>query len=611
LVWWVSGAVTALLSSSCFDFDKAEREFCDSGTSAACPKVERCDNGVDDDGDQRADCADPDCLGQSCTGATNACAVSTVCQANGTCGESPITCNSPPNFCFRTPGACDADSGTCAYSADTSVACDDANRCTSTDHCLLDGGCGGTLLTCSTPPGACFNAAGACDPVLGCTYPVRIGACDDGDACTSSDLCIADGGCSGTPYSCPSTECATRSCLGDGACLATVRTGQPCDAGICQASGSCVTFSYPPSNFDPVAIAARGIAGNVVVGCNAWFDSTDGGGFWCAGQPVPAQTVVPQAGAQDVMVLAMSGLSVTGSLTLTGTRPVILAVWGDATVNGTISARSVTGQDAGAGAYPAGQCEIVNGQVAAPGDVASGGGGAGGSTPGGTGGDLSGGGGIPGGGPAAPRGVATLIPLQGGCNGGAGGRANDAAGVGGAGGKGGGAVQLSAAGTLQVSGTITASGAGGHGGLQDQVGSASEGGNGGGGGGAGGEVLLEGRDVSVMNGATLTANGGGGGEGGDSQSSGNRGNAGADGPSNAPSGGAGGSGAVPCAGNGASGGSASGAPGDGNNIGYSFGGCATGGGGGAAGRIRVNASQTCQVNAGTVSPVPTYGGPCP
>jgi len=414
--------------------------------------------------------------------------------------------------------------------------------------------------------------------------------------------------------SCPGAECSFSTCLVDGGCSEPeILAGQPCDGGVCLASGVCSVpgadggFPYVPSNFDPVAIAGAGLPGPINLSCDAWFDSTDGGRGWCSGQPFPSVTVLAQDGGPDAVVLAMGGLDLSGSLTLLGTSPVILAVYGDATIGGTLSARSSTGQDAGAGAGAASLCGVLDGAPVA--GVGSGGGGGGYGLPGGRGGDLIGG--VAGGVAGPAVGNASLVPLRGGCPGGAGGRPNDTLATGGAGGQGGGAVQLSASGTLVILGTVTASGAGGQGGREDQTATSSQGGNGGGGGGSGGAVLLEGQDVRIGPAVSLTANGGGGGEGGDGVAvTGTDGNPGADGPATASAGGAGGTGAVICAGSGGDGGSAASSAGNGGDVTYATGGCAGGGGGGAAGRIRVNAGRSCRVDAGVMSPAPALGGAC-
>lgn len=581
-----------------------------------------CTNGLDDDGDGKKDCADPDCFDVSCA-AANLCMVGARCLLDGGCGSATFkSCDTPPGFCFGTPGACSPSSGACAYAPDASIGCDDTNLCTQPDHCLLDGGCGGAPVVCNTPPGACYGTNGSCDPSTGCGYPVRVdGGCDDGNLCTFQDRCDVDAGCAGTPYTCPGTECGTAgNCLGDGGCTPLVaKTGQLCDGGtgVCSASALCLGFPYVPSNFDPgqiaptLVLADGGLPGSVTLNCAAWFNSTDAGINWCSGQPLPSVTAITQTdGTTPAVVLGMTGLTVNnGSLQVFGSRPVILAVWGDVNVtnNGTISARSVSGADAGAGAMAAGSCGAQDGNVAS-GTVGAGAGGGSYGTAGGNGGDLTGGGGAQGGNGGGSNGNASITPLRGGCAGGVGGTANGTN-AGGAAGLGGGAVQISVAGLLTVDGTVTASGAGAKGGLRDQSGG-TEGGNGGGGGGSGGAVLLEANHTLISSTAKLSANGGGGGQGGDSSNAGPNGGNGSDGPTNANTGGLGGSG-TSCGSSGTNGGSAAGAPLAAGNIGYTTSGCATGGGGGGSGRIRVNGYAGCQIDAGVQSPLPSFTGPCP
>jgi len=515
---------------ACLDFNKVETQFFETD----------CANGLDDDGDRLVDCADPDCLGKTCA-TSDLCAGAPVCLSDGRCSGAPKTCDAPPAFCLAPTGTCSPATGACSYAPDTTATCDDSDLCTMNDHCG------------------------------------------------------AGGGCAGTPYTCLNTECAWSACLGDGGCSAPlVRTGLLCDAGLCLESGACATFSYRPSNFDPAAIAARGIGPALTIACaNAFFDSTDGGSFWCNGQPAPAATVISQDGGADVVVLAVSQLSIPsgGSLSLTGSRPVIFAVWGDATVGGALSA-------AGASTSPAPPtlCDAQDG--VADGILAAGGGG--GGSHGGRGGDGGDGDATGHGGRAGtPSGTAALVPLRGGCPGGSGGRSADPTGAGGRGGAGGGAVQISALGTLTVSGTVTASGSGGQGGLGVLSGS-----NGGGAGGSGGAVLLEGMDVVMPPGARLTANGGGGGGGG-GVADGSTGLDGQTGSANpAPGGGSG----IACAGKGGQGASALGGATAGDNA-TSL--CSGGGGGGGLGRIRVNAFALCRDDAGVQSPAPGFGGVCP
>jgi len=598
---------------------RSDHACADAGTEPDCT------NNVDDDLDGKPDCLDPDCFDVACNASPNRCMTATKCLADGGCGSTTFkSCDTPTAFCLGAPGTCNPSTGDCSYAPDAGIACFDSNPCTNPDHCLLDAGCGGEPIVCNSPPSVCFNGIGTCSPSTGCSYPVNVGGgCDDGNLCTVQDRCSADAGCAGTLYSCQPSQCTNAgSCLGDGGCsVGSAKTGQLCDGGtgVCNASAACLGFPYVPSNFSPgqiaptLVLADGGLPGAVTLNCPAWFNSTDAGISWCPGQPLPSVTAITQTGSSTAaVVLGMTGLTVNSSLTVFGNRPVIVAVWGDVTVAGAglVSARSAMGFDAGAGSNPSGSCGQQDGLVASS-SVGSGGGGGAFGTAGGNAGDLTGTGGANGGNGGSSTGNTTITPLRGGCPGGAGGRPNDTSASGSGGGAGGGAIQISAAGLLSISGTVTASGAGGQGGLRDQLSSSSEGGNGGGGGGSGGAVLLEGQDVLIPAGARLTSNGGGGGEGGDGNAGNNNGDPGSDGPTTTAAGGAGGSAQVSCASDGTTGGSSAGAPTAATNVTFTSGGCATGAGGGSAGRIRVNGHASCSVTSTVLSPTPTYGAPCP
>jgi hypothetical protein len=271
---------------------------------------------------------------------------------------------------------------------------------------------------------------------------------------------------------------------------------------------------------------------------------------------------LPQDGGEELAVFLATELLVPPGVEVqfVGRRPAVLAIFGDATVYGRLSAATATGADAPAGAPFAG-CPDA-GVITA--------------RQGGTGGSYRTMGGTPGnnGVLQAINGTETGIPLRAGCAGRAGGLDG-----GGAGGQAGGALQISAIGVLTIGdgGVLSVSGAGGQGGVgADQ---------GGGGGGSGGTLLLEARVVQLLN-SVLTANGGAGGQGGKNTGTGA---AGADGSrtTDVPAaggnagglGGRGGDGAV----NASNGG-------NGQNGGMGEGG---GGAGAGVGLIRINAPDGC------------------
>ena len=293
----------------------------------------------------------------------------------------------------------------------------------------------------------------------------------------------------------------------------------------------------------------------------------------------PSCSVVVLDVPAGLCVVAGANITVPAGVTVAvgGTRPLVLVATGTISVDGNLDAASRHAPSApydtfqiGAGANPTGGCN-------APGVPGASGGAAGGSfmVLGGAGG---GGIGSTGGSPGAAQ---STLALRGGCPG------QSALGtLGGRGGRGGGAVYL-IANSINIPGTINASGEGGGPGL---TGASS----GGGGGGAGGLIGLD--AATINNTGLVLANGGGGGEG---SGGGTSGLPGADPTGVAPAtGGIGGS----AGGNGGVGGA--GGTGGGNNTGSNGQSTANdggGAGGGGTGVIKVYRS----VLGGTHSPSPT------
>ncbi|HEX3757484.1 MAG TPA: hypothetical protein VHW23_02215 [Kofleriaceae bacterium] len=262
-------------------------------------------------------------------------------------------------------------------------------------------------------------------------------------------------------------------------------------------------------------------------------------------------------------VLFANRAVVDHDVAITGARPLIVVADGDVTVTARIDL-GAHGSVAGPGAATSGSGVGGPGSTFMSGEerASSGGGGGGHGSPGGAGGPSE----TPGGTAGMVYGAQPSDSLIGGSPGGLGGNAVSG------GGAGGGALQISSATSISITGPhIAAGGGGGHG-----EGGTSDGGSGG---GAGGELLFEAPAITIA--STIAANGGGGGGGGGGGTQG--GTDGADGLiGDAPA--PGGVGGVPQGsdgGNGAAGTTASfvdAQPGASNNS-------KAGGGGGGAGRI--------------------------
>lgn len=361
-------------------------------------------------------------------------------------------------------------------------------------------------------------------------------------------------------------------------------------------SGTGEGFPYVPSNVDLEDTAITGLTPVAqTLNCtDPTFDSsTMTFPNWC--DALPPTALIDQDADHNAAVLVMKSLTL-GSLStlhLIGDKPIILLVYGDVNIDGIIDA-SAHGVTPG----PGGERDCTTGTGADGTDgtglyvSADGAGGGGFGSAGGTGAASNGmstinaGGGV--------EGNLTLVPLRGGCRGGNGGKKGNGSSEGPPG-AGGGALQISALGHIDISGSVLAVGGGGGVSTESQAGGA--------GGGSGGAILLEASNVGLGSTAVISVNGGGGGAG---QSGANTaGVAGEDGhgaagaalggPQNGTAfGGAGGNGAWRDAeaGNG-------GKPG---TLSLVYGG--GGGGGGGVGRIRIHNAPSC-MPAGIFTPRPS------
>ncbi|WNG40733.1 hypothetical protein F0U61_48865 [Archangium violaceum] len=505
--------------------------------------------------------------------------------------------------------ACDEKDGlNTDFNCDEKLDCNGANcsgfgdeKCGS-GHCV-EGIC---CNTACNPQGQCYSATCATGTCQEEALPSTT-ACDDGLACTSPDKCDGAGACISTEYCPPPNECKKNgSCANDGSCRFEVDAsmlGKVChengNTGTCLQDGTCRWFKYAVTgNFTPADIATNNTIEDLEIACATTFDST--ALTWTSSQCSFA-TPTPVTTSADVVVIPVRNLTVNAPLRMVGSRPVVFAVYGDATLNSEIRANSVFAEtQVGAGSEV--RCGGRTGGEGLVADDASGGGGGGLATKGGNGGTTDGGlvGGL--GGAAAGSGFS---PLMGGCRGGNGLGANPT--KPGAGGAGGGALQISVAGRLTLKSVVTVSGAGGKGGNSANNKTAS-----GGGGGSGGMLVLEADQLVADVAARLTANGGGGGEGGSIAGVVYyNGNNGVDGSTSTVTRANGGAGGGDYGGDGGQGAAGSSGPSNGGNGSGEHG--AGGGGGGAAGRILLRGVTSCSVDTGSIiSPAPIKtGGACP
>ncbi len=157
--------------------------------------------------------------GQSCDDG-NKCTSGDTC-TQGACSGLPTDCNDN-NAC--TNDSCLPGSGCLHTPVTTASFCDDGDNCTTVDKCV------GT--TCKGSPKDCTDTdpctSDACDGTLpaasNCTHLKFDGPCNDGDTCTSNDLCTG-GKCAGTKANCDD--------------------GNPCTNDLCDSIKGCTHIPLP------------------------------------------------------------------------------------------------------------------------------------------------------------------------------------------------------------------------------------------------------------------------------------------------------------------------------------------------------------------------------
>lgn len=158
------------------------------------------------------------------------------------------TCEIPPacdiDLDCDDANLCTVDScknGQCINPLVEGLACNDSNACTTNDKCVA-GVCKGSGLVCNDN-NVCTTDS--CALIGGCKYmPVgnadKVG-CTDGDVCTTNDVCV-DGSCAGAPLDCTDGKtCTTDSCvLGVGCVAKNVPNDTLCvDGNLCTVSDLC------------------------------------------------------------------------------------------------------------------------------------------------------------------------------------------------------------------------------------------------------------------------------------------------------------------------------------------------------------------------------------
>ena len=237
---------------SCDDEDpETQNDQCDgqgacSGSVYSCPGVTTCTTDYTKDGEGCLPSHAPS--GTPCDDG-NAETAQDQCDGAGLCVGSPFDC--PPVSACTPSYAKDGDTCVAQYAAE-GVACDDGELSTKEDVCNGAGQCFGTTYSCPalTQCVTDYVQDGA-DCVA--TYVASGSPCDDGDPTTQMDMCDGAGGCSGATYECPNASPCTPSYTQDGeSCLPNhAPLDTPCDdadvstqGDQCDGEGGCAGSPY-------------------------------------------------------------------------------------------------------------------------------------------------------------------------------------------------------------------------------------------------------------------------------------------------------------------------------------------------------------------------------
>ena len=149
-------------------------------------------------------------------------------------GAEAPECNAPT--CLPETGGC------VAVPVNDDGPCDDGDACTSNEHCVAGACTDGAAVGCDDG-NPCTDDG--CAPSSGCLHTNNASPCDDADPCTHTDIC-AEGACAGTGYACDApAQCETAAgatCDGDGTCTYPTAPldGTPCDDDdVCTVGEAC------------------------------------------------------------------------------------------------------------------------------------------------------------------------------------------------------------------------------------------------------------------------------------------------------------------------------------------------------------------------------------
>lgn len=326
-VCYADGELSPLDSCGLCDSKTSQNEFVDSAVDVCddgslCTTGDHCEAGIcvgdPIDCDDNNPCTEDGCAAPSgCSHSAvfnspcddgNACTLEDQCGPNGECLSGPgLPCEDgnpcTTNICDPLIGCVQTDNdiacsdgnvctvgdqcqgGVCVPGEE--AACNDGNSCTD-DSCLPQQGCNHVLTDnpcCTSGTNICNDnnpcTVDLCDPLTNaCQYEPYAGGCNDGNSCTTGDMC-SNGQCAGKPKECSDGNPCTVDGCSLGQCThMTAPDSTPCDdgqecsfadqcvAGVCMADTSacvCVpVFSENSNKINSLSIGKDGQVGSGV-----------------------------------------------------------------------------------------------------------------------------------------------------------------------------------------------------------------------------------------------------------------------------------------------------------------------------------------------------------
>ena len=238
--------------NACTLGDTCQSGSCRPGTPTVCPSPDQCHTTASCNPATGLCSNPPKADGSSCSDG-NACTQTDTCQSGRCVGGNPKVC-SVLDQC-HVAGVCNTTTGVCSNPARADgSACDDGNACTQTDTCHSGSCVGGNPKVCAAIDQC--HVVGVCDTATGvCPNPAKAdgSACDDGNACTQTDLCQSGSCVGGNAKVCAALDQCHIAGVCDattGACSNPVKAnGSACDDGnACTQTDSCQNGSCVGSN---------------------------------------------------------------------------------------------------------------------------------------------------------------------------------------------------------------------------------------------------------------------------------------------------------------------------------------------------------------------------